>query len=72
MAVQAKEPISEAKTKVPSGSALRDPRRAALLFMAPDVDVVLKPLIQSLQQSLVPILKQLIKSAPGFPSGFPS
>ncbi len=42
MAVQAKEPISEAK----SSGALRDSRRTALPFVAPDEDVVLKPLIQ--------------------------
>ncbi len=42
MAVQAKEPISETE----SNGALRGPRRAAVPFVAPDVDVVLKPLTQ--------------------------
>ncbi len=42
MAVQAKEPISEAE----SSGALRGPRRVAMPFVAPDMDVVLKPLIQ--------------------------
>ncbi len=45
MAVQAKEPISKAE----SNGALHGPRRAAVPFVAPDVDVVLKPLIQSFQ-----------------------
>ncbi len=45
MAVQAKEPISEAE----SNGALRGPRRAVVPFVASDVDVVLRPLIQSSQ-----------------------
>ncbi len=42
MAVQAKEPISEAK----NSDALCGLRHATVLFVAPDMDVVLKPLIQ--------------------------
>ncbi len=45
MAAPAKEPLSEAE----SSGALRGPRRAAMPFVAPDVDVVLKPLIQRFQ-----------------------
>ncbi len=68
MAVQAKEPISEAKSRAPSGNAFYGLRRTAVPFVASDVDVVLKSLIQF----LVPIFKQSIKSAPGFPLCFPS
>ncbi len=46
VAVQAKESISETKSRAPSGGALRGPRRATVPFMAPDLDVVLKLLIQ--------------------------
>ncbi len=42
MAVQAKELISEAE----SSGTLRSPRRMAVPFVAPDLDIVLKPLIQ--------------------------
>ncbi len=68
MAVQAKELIREAES---SGFFL-GLKHAVVRFMAPDVDIVLKSLIQSLQQSLVPIFNQLITSEPGFPPRFPS
>ncbi len=51
MVVQAKEPISEAE----SSDAFYGPKSAAVLFVASDVDVMLKPLIQF----LVPILNQI-------------
>ncbi len=48
MAIQAKESIKEVENKAS--------RQAAMPFVAPDVDVLLKSLIQSLQQSFIPIL----------------
>ncbi len=51
MAIQAKEPINKAE----SSDAFYDSRRAAVPFVSPDVDVMLKPLIQF----LVPILNQI-------------
>ncbi len=62
MAVQAKKPIREAE----SSGALCGSRHAAVPFVAPHVDVMLKLLIQSLQQSLVPILNQSINQHPVF------
>ncbi len=46
MAIQTKEPISEAESRAPSSNALRGSRHVAVPFVAPDLDVVLKPLIQ--------------------------
>ncbi len=51
MAVQAKKPISKEESRAPSGDAFRSPRYTTMPFVAPDVDIVLKPLIQSLQTS---------------------
>ncbi len=59
MTIQAKEPIREAE----SSDAFRDSKRVVVPFVAPDVDFVLKPLIQS----LVPIFNQSINIRFSFP-----
>ncbi len=51
MAVQVKEPIREIEIRV---------LQVVVPFVAPDVDIMLKSLIHSLQQSLVPIFNQSI------------
>ncbi len=66
MTVEVKELIIKAKSRALNSGVLCGSKHAAVPFMAPDVDVVLKPLIQS----LVPILNQSIRI--WFPPCFPS